>query len=183
MHTPHPRIVSRSSLALPLWSLRLCCASSSVHSSCLIILFLSLSVLLQSPSRIKRSATPPEGSPTRKKRREEAGLLCNTPQMASHHRSDSTVKPLHLDIPLSDLPSTPDSALNSPKAEQYKSENGFLRPEAIRRLSTSTIDGLSDDGRSGRSHSQASYRRNYSPAPLNTWKASAERFWQRIRGL
>ena len=104
--------------------------------------------------------------------------------MASHRRSDSLIKPHHLDIPLSDLPSALDPALNSPKTEQYKTEeNGLLQPEAIRRLSTSTIDGLSNDGRSARSHSQASYRRNFSPPPPNTWRASAERFWQRNRGL
>ena len=103
--------------------------------------------------------------------------------MASHHRSDSTIKPLHLDIPLSTLSSALDSGLDSPKADQYKSENGYLQPEAIRRLSTGTIDGLSDDDRSRRSLSQASYRRNYSPAPQNTWRTAAARFWQRNRGL
>lgn len=104
--------------------------------------------------------------------------------MSTHHRSDSTYKPITLEIPLDDLPSAFDTALNSPPSK-IKHDEALLDPESFRRLSISTIGGLSDDGRNGRSHSRVSYLRNgsRSPAPSNTWRSAFQRFWQRNRGL
>jgi hypothetical protein len=62
---------------------------------------------------------------------------------------------------------------------------GGLDPDALRRLSFSTISGLSDDGRTGRSGSHVSQSRypSHSPIPSKTWRVAFRLFWQRNRGL
>lgn len=102
-----------------------------------------------------------------------------------------TAKKAHLDFPLEDNPSSPDAPLHGngsaikPTEPSKYLDPGLLDPDAFRRLSFSTISGLSDDGRPGRPASVLSHVRyaSRSPAPPTTWRASFQRFWQRNKGL
>ena len=102
-----------------------------------------------------------------------------------------TAKNAHLNFPLDDISSSPDTTSNG-NGSTFKStepskglDPGLLDPDAFRRLSFSTISGLSDDGRPGRPASVLSNVRyaSRSPAPPATWRASFQRFWQHNRGL
>jgi drug/metabolite transporter (DMT)-like permease len=111
--------------------------------------------------------------------------------MSSHHPDNSAFKPSHVDYPFDDFPSSLEAALNQPDNSKlnvpyaFKNDTSLLNPDDLRRLSVSTISGLTDDGRPGRPSSRSSYLRypSRSPAPPMTWKGSFERFWQRNRGL
>lgn len=104
--------------------------------------------------------------------------------MPAHTRSESASKTLNLDISrdtnlIQDVPHSPITS-----TKRSKSDNGLLDPDSFRRLSTSTLDALSDDGRSLRTTSRASHiRRSHSPIPPLSWTATAQTFWARNRGL
>jgi hypothetical protein len=80
---------------------------------------------------------------------------------------------------LADIPSSLEIALNGTSITSYKPitatttkspDPNLLDPDTFRRLSTSTVSGISDDGSRGRSTSHASYSRyaSRSPAPPRT---------------
>jgi hypothetical protein len=102
-----------------------------------------------------------------------------------------TTKTAHLEYPFEDIPSSLDAALNGhgstlkPPEPSEGMDAGLLDPDTFRRLSFSTISGLSDDGRLGHTVSVLSQVRcaSRSPAPLTTWHATFQHFWQRNRGL
>jgi hypothetical protein len=103
-----------------------------------------------------------------------------------------TTKITSLEYPLEGIPSSLEVALNgqsnTPKSINISSkaaDPGSLDPDAFRRLSFSTISGLSDDGRTGRSGSHVSHSRyaSHSPAPPTTWRVAFRLFWERNRGL
>src|ERR1700728_5277369 len=110
----------------------------------------------------------------------------------THIPQTPTPKTTFLEYPLESIPSSLEVALNGHSNTQKSintpskaADPGGLDPDAFRRLSLSTISGLSDDGRTGRSGSHASHSRyaSHSPAPPTTWRAAFRLFWQRNRGL
>jgi drug/metabolite transporter (DMT)-like permease len=110
--------------------------------------------------------------------------------MSNHHRNSSTYKPLVPEIPLDDYPSDFDTALNgngNGNANGHTAKDDYLvPPEAFGRLSSSTVGGISSDGRSSRSPSRHSDLHARSPAPTtlaSKWRGRFDRFWQRNRGL
>lgn len=116
------------------------------------------------------------------------------PQCRSQLRHPQTpiTKTTSLEHPLESIPSSLEGALNAHSntlkpnnASGKAADPGGLDPDAFRRLSLSTISGLSDDGRTGRSGSHVSHSRyaSHSPAPPTTWRAAFRLFWQRNRGL
>lgn len=106
----------------------------------------------------------------------------------------STIKTVSLENRLESVPSSleviingndDDSSLRSTNTPSKAAEPSGLDPDDFRRLSISTISGLSDDVRTGRSASRVSHLRyaSRSPVPPSTWRAALRLFWERNRGL
>jgi hypothetical protein len=101
-------------------------------------------------------------------------------------------KKITLELPLDDIPSSFDPTLNgagipsiSTSTSTKTTDLSLLDPEAFRRLSISTLGGLSNDGRRGRSPSHTSHSRyaSRSPAPPMRRREALQHFWQRNKGL